>query len=253
MVNIGFPCWENKKYLEKILPSLRKFDDGLINKIIIVDQNSQDGSVEYVKSLQWDKIILVENSGNNGAWQGRNQVLDISWKEYTDYLVICDSDIEVRAEGWLKNMVKILDYNPGIGVVEGLVQVHDGSYGFAGTALCMCRMKMFREIGYFDPNFQLGGDRDFWCRIENYHWGTAFCPEMDVFHKCGGTTTEVLGSQRDKIINENWVKLTKKYHPEFINKTYEVLCRKRSEANKKMAQERSVRATITKGAVVQKG
>jgi GT2 family glycosyltransferase len=253
MINIGFPCFKNKKYIEAILPSMKKFDDGLIGKVIVVDQGSNDGTVEFIKAFNWDKVILIENKENKGCWEGRNRALEKAWEIGGEYLIVCDSDIEIRAAGWLKNMKEVLDKDARVGVVEGLVQVHDGSWGFAGTALCMVRMKMMREIGYFDPSFKLGGDRDFWCRIEMHHWDTAFCSGTDVFHKCGGTTTDVFGTERDRIIKENYDRLFKKYNPDFVRNTYGALCEKRSAANKMMAKEKGVKVTIVRGAVVQRG
>jgi GT2 family glycosyltransferase len=251
-IDIGFPCWQNRKYIETLLTSIKKFDE-CIHKIIVVDQGSIDGTKEYIEGLGWKNLEYIRNESNTGAWRGRNRVLDKAWEDDCEHLVVCDSDVEIRGSGWLSSMKKVMDMNPLVGVVEGLVQTRDKTFGFAGTAFCLCRMRMIREIGYFDPNFQLGGDRDFWSRIENYHWETAFCADMDVFHNYGGTTTEVLGSKRDAIIAENYKRLTNKYTSDFLNRTYGKLCQRRSEANKIVFHSTGKKITVVKGGVVQKG
>lgn len=63
----------------------------LINKIIVVDDGSNDGTIEKIKDLDVDIIVLDKNHGKGHAIKVAIQNLDF------DYLVLVDGDLGVSA------------------------------------------------------------------------------------------------------------------------------------------------------------
>lgn len=56
--------WNGKKFLKNCLDSLRKVTYSHL-EIIVVDNNSTDGSQEFVKA-NYQKVIFIENKENYG-------------------------------------------------------------------------------------------------------------------------------------------------------------------------------------------
>lgn len=83
------------------LRSIRKFTDEPY-EIIVVDNDSADSSLEYLRSLKW--IKLIERPGQvckSGSW-AHGTALDIGLKNTSsDFFVAMHSDTIVRKKGWL--------------------------------------------------------------------------------------------------------------------------------------------------------
>lgn len=83
-------------------------------QIIVVDNNSQDGSVELVKN-SFPEVILIENKENLGFARANNQAI----KEFADqpYIWLLNSDTEVGS----KTLKQLYDYAESNQMVGGLV------------------------------------------------------------------------------------------------------------------------------------
>lgn len=83
------------------LRSIRKFTH-YPHRIIVVDNDSKDESVEYLRSLDW--IDLIErkgcDDGNGGTAHGR--AIDAAFEQCdSEYFVSMHSDTFVQRDGWL--------------------------------------------------------------------------------------------------------------------------------------------------------
>lgn len=95
-------CTNEKKFLHPALASLRVALKGIFSEIIVVDNNSSDGSRELIKK-EFPEVILIENPKNRGAAYARNCGIQ---KAQGEYLLFLDCDTEV-----LDNAIqKLLDY-----------------------------------------------------------------------------------------------------------------------------------------------
>jgi GT2 family glycosyltransferase len=133
--------------------------------LVVVDNGSKDGSVEYLKELQQSKnIILVLNNENKGIAVGRNQALFEADKLNTDIYCTVDNDIE-PPKLWLKECVELLQDNPGY--IFG-VNYEDTTYpivtvkgkqfqlkkeGNLGTATFCFSKKIHKLLGFFNTEF----------------------------------------------------------------------------------------------------
>ncbi|MEQ8223325.1 MAG: glycosyltransferase, partial [Candidatus Eremiobacterota bacterium] len=83
-------------------------------EIIIVDNGSTDGTVEYLKEYikTCDNVMVIANSVNRGFSAGNNQGISIAKGEY---ILLLNNDTVVT-EGWLKNMLSVLQIEPMVGI-----------------------------------------------------------------------------------------------------------------------------------------
>ena len=68
-------------YLEQCLDSVRKSAQGLDVEIIVVDNNSSDGSVEYLRQ-RFPEATFIENQVNSGFAKANNQGIRMATGRY---------------------------------------------------------------------------------------------------------------------------------------------------------------------------
>jgi len=73
--------WNNKKLLKNCLTSIYNTQNYHNYETIIVDNNSNDGSVDLVKK-EFPKVKLIENDKNLGFAKANNQAIRISKAKY---------------------------------------------------------------------------------------------------------------------------------------------------------------------------
>lgn len=89
------------KYTKKFIESLYKYTHDF--ELIIVDNGSTDGTIEYLKGLQNIKLIL--NKENLGFSKGNNQGLEIAKGEYIGFL---NNDI-LLSPNWFEEIEKVFE------------------------------------------------------------------------------------------------------------------------------------------------
>jgi len=103
------------KFIEQCLKSVLNTDYTSF-EVILVDNASQDGSIELAKKLFEDnpKLRIIENRNNLGFAQGNN----IGAKHAKgDILVFLNIDTEVEPN-WLHELVNVMNPNPTIGAAQ---------------------------------------------------------------------------------------------------------------------------------------
>lgn len=93
-------------------------------EIIVVDNNSNDGSVEYLESLNVDFTLkIIKNNENFSFSKANNQGVEASSGEY---VLLMNNDVE-PTYGWLNEMMGIYLYNDNVGAV-GAKLIHPYYY-----------------------------------------------------------------------------------------------------------------------------
>ncbi len=158
-------------------------------EIIVVDNASTDGSVESIKKLFGPShyIEIVENRENLGHAEGCNIGARVAKGRY---LVFLDSDTQIRAEDWLRELIRTIENDESIGLAQAkIVLAKDkhrldyvcttidalgtwaATYGLkedeveenfeilaASSGCCIIRRKVFNEVGGFDPDYFIYDD-----------------------------------------------------------------------------------------------
>ncbi len=109
--------------ITKLQASLSK--GSLIAEIIIVDNNSKDGSAESLKALSnGNEIKTILNTENTGFGKANNQGLARAEGRYVLYL---NSDVLIPEEPFFDELVKQMDDNPSQGVLTVRVNLSSGA------------------------------------------------------------------------------------------------------------------------------
>jgi GT2 family glycosyltransferase/lipopolysaccharide/colanic/teichoic acid biosynthesis glycosyltransferase len=112
-----------KEYIANLLSSLKKASHSFILEIFVVDNDSDDGSVSYLKE-RFPEVRYIENSKNIGFGRANNQVIAKARGEYT---LIINPDTLV-SEDTLKCLVNHMEENPGCGAAGCKILNPDGTF-----------------------------------------------------------------------------------------------------------------------------
>lgn len=226
LVSIIILNLNGKKFLEGCLSSL-KVQSYPNFEVIIVDNGSTDGSVQFVRE-NFPDTIIIENKENLGFAMANNQGIKIAKGKY---IALLNNDTVVD-RNWLKNLVtvaesspekigmwagKILSIeNPGIiDSVGGLVISNDGIAKGRGrleedigqydreeevlipsACAALYRKEIFDEVGLFDEDFfAYCEDTDLGLRARLAGWKTISVPKAIVYHHYSGTTGRYASSK----------------------------------------------------------
>lgn len=115
-----------KEFLTNLLHSLRTAVKNITHEIIIVDNASEDGSIEIIKS-KFPDVKLIENKKNVGFGSANNQALKIAEGKY---FLLINPDTIVK-EDTLEKMIELMDADPSIGAAGCKVLNPDGTLQLA--------------------------------------------------------------------------------------------------------------------------
>ncbi|MBU0975718.1 MAG: glycosyltransferase family 2 protein [Patescibacteria group bacterium] len=106
-VSIIIPNWNGKHFLKQNMSSVLN-QDYPVYSIFLVDNNSNDGSRDYIRMIQKKhptKISVIENKTNLGFTGSNNiAVEEIITNEKSKYIVFLNNDVKVEKE-WLSNLI----------------------------------------------------------------------------------------------------------------------------------------------------
>lgn len=130
-VSIVIPVFNKVQYTQACLESIaRHSGDAIPFEVIIVDNASSDGTLEYLHSVGGD-LLVWRNEENLGFARATNQGAMLARGEY---LVFLNNDTEVQA-GWLQALIAELDDHPDTGAAGARLLYPDGSIQHAGVAI----------------------------------------------------------------------------------------------------------------------
>lgn len=186
-------------------------------KILVVDNGSTDGSVEWLKDHEIPSIFLPENTGFDGAVNVGIKAAD------TPYVILLNNDTKVdsgyvealeraisRSEKIFSVSSKMIQmYHPELmddagdmysvlgwayqrGVGRSIEKYDKARRVFAACAgAAIYRKDVFDEIGLFDENhFAYLEDIDIGYRAKLYGYDNIYCPDAIVYHVGSGTSAE---------------------------------------------------------------
>lgn len=113
VVSIVIVNFNGKNWLSACLPTIYTQSYEHI-EVIVVDNNSQDGSVEYVKE-NFPEIQVLCNSSNVGFAEGNNQGVAIA---KGDFFFLLNSDTQLNDLYLVEKSIHFLQMHPKIGVLQ---------------------------------------------------------------------------------------------------------------------------------------
>lgn len=143
-VSIVIISWKMKELLEKMLESLVNFTTNLNFELIIIDNNSQDGTAEMIEQ-NYPDAVLMKNQENRGVAPARNQGLKIAKGKY---ILILDADMEL-VENSVYKMFNFMENNPDVGLCGSKLIDTDHNLQFTCKRFPTFFSLLFRRLDSF--------------------------------------------------------------------------------------------------------
>lgn len=185
--------------------------------VILVDNGSTDGSLDYVKR-NFPKVKVLPLEKNTGFAYATNKGIA---QTSSPYIALLNNDIELEAS-WLQHMIDTIKGDPQTGATackmlnffdrdiidaagdvltravsaeaRGHGEKDSGQYDMAGYVFGPCagaaayRRDVFDQIGLFDERFfAFYEDIDLDFRMQSGGWKVMYVPAAVCFHKRGAT------------------------------------------------------------------
>ncbi len=144
-ISIVIISWKMKELLQSCLNSISKFTSGVKLEIIVIDNNSLDGTLEMIQK-EHPEIILIKNKINRGVAPARNQGIAISKGKY---VLILDADVELIENSILK-LYDFMESNPDCGIVGSKLVSTERQLQFSCKRFPNLLSFIFRRLEQFD-------------------------------------------------------------------------------------------------------
>jgi len=210
-------------------------------EIFMVDNGSNDGSLEFVKE-KYPQIEVVQNDVNNYA---RANNLGIKASE-GKYVALINNDAKVDSN-WLIELIKLITKDNSIGAVGSKILFMDGRIQSVGheehsafywvdrgcyeedrgqynqvaevSSICGCsvlyRKKCLEDAGFLDEDFNMYmEDVDMSIRCREKGWRLVYVPTSLIYHMHHGTVqndSALFHSERNRLM------LLAKHYPKELN------------------------------------
>lgn len=217
--------WNGLELLKKLLPIASCYTSGPEVDLIVADNGSTDGSIEWV-STHHPEVKIMAFDKNYGFSEGYNRALRLTQYPFT---VLLNSDVEVT-EGWWQPMLRYMQENPEVGAAQPKImsyhnremfeyagaaggyldrlgypycrgrlfdrieedhgQYDDGpaDVAWASGAALMVRTSLYLRLGGLDPKFFAHMEEiDFCCRLHAAGYRVCALPYSKVYHMGGAS------------------------------------------------------------------
>ncbi len=242
IVSVVIVNWNGKHLLGECLDSLMA-QNAIGVEIILVDNGSRDGSVEFVRD-RYASVRVVSLPENLGFAGGNNAGITVAGGKY---IALLNNDTKADP-GWLANLMKeaeasphstgmwaskilsydrpkvidnvgLLLYPDGLGRGKARLEIDEGQHDSPGEAFfpsgCagLYRKAMLDEIGLFDEEFfAYADDVDIGLRARLAGWECRYVPTAKVYHKYS-SSTEAYSPFKAFLVERNRIWILLKYYP----------------------------------------
>lgn len=232
--------WNIKDALKDCLESIRKNVSDIAYEVIIVDNNSSDGSVDMIEK-EYPEVTLIKNRQNLGYGRANNQGI---MKAKGKYVLILNPDTIVLPET-AEKMYRFLEENPEVGACGPSILdinyqpshpvIYDptiwelfGKDTFLRKffpKLCsplypqpkkrreverlsgccfLSRKEALRTVGLFDERIFLFYDEaDLFFRLRRKGWPVYYLPELSIVHLHGKSVSLFSPFQKESFIRKS--------------------------------------------------
>ena len=194
-ISICIPVFNGENFIKDCLNSIilqtyKNFE------VIIVDNNSNDKTLQIVKSFNDSRIKIYSNEKNIGAINNFTKCIELATGEY--FVMIPHDDI--MHQNFINETSDILNKNENVGIVYAGVDyidknkniikkainyntdmhfkkhetINDIVKNFMPIQLPMVRTSILKQIGKFDEEYSLFSDVNLWLKIMYLDWDVYF-------------------------------------------------------------------------------
>ena len=243
-VSVITPNYNGEKFLEDYFSSLNR-DSECIGEVIIVDNGSDDSSIEFIENNSFEfPVVLIRNNENRGFAKAVNQGI---LKAKYDYVFLLNNDTEIE-KGSIRPMLELFEedifsiqakmlkaddrnliddagdeYNL-LGWTKKLGENQPSdSYGEVLEIFSSCagaavyRKDLLIELGLFDGEyFAYMEDVDLALRSQIRNYRSLMCPEAAVYHIGSATSGSRYNEFKVRIAARNNVWTIYKNFPTYL-------------------------------------
>ncbi|MHB1682086.1 MAG: glycosyltransferase family 2 protein [Bacilli bacterium] len=237
VIDIVVVSYNTRDILLACLNSLRIYtpED---HRIIVVDNGSQDATVQAVRTLAWENLSIIANNDNYGYAKACNQGIAAG---DSPFIILLNSDIIVT-QGWLAPLLQCMQQDSRTAVVgpklvdqrgritgAGIVgtnanhwprgymeQDQPGKFDQEEDCISVCgaayliRRALISELGLFDENYFFyfeETDYSFQARSKGYR--VVYCPHSRIYHLSGQSNGDhrqlrALFEQSERYFRSKW-------------------------------------------------
>jgi glycosyltransferase involved in cell wall biosynthesis len=113
LVSILIPNYKTPELTKLCMRLLRKYTDPSLAKIIVIDNDSQDESLSYLKQLAWIHLIERPRILNEPPVMSHARALDLGLTQVdTPYVLSIHTDTLVKHPQWLNFLISRIEKNP---------------------------------------------------------------------------------------------------------------------------------------------
>jgi GT2 family glycosyltransferase len=202
------------QWYDRCFNSLQKSDVPV--QIIVIDNASSDGTVEYIKT-NYQEIILIESKENLGFAKANNIGLRYALDHGANYVFLLNQDAWLVQNNCIEELIKQSQLHPEFGILSPLqlygsgnriaqdTQAHylyksnnpndfvsDLYFGrlkdiyetnYVSAASWLLPIEIVKSIGGFDPLFyHYGEDDNYIQRLHYFGWKIGICPKINICH-----------------------------------------------------------------------
>lgn len=224
LVSIIILNFNGMNHLKTCLDSILRTDYPNF-EVIVVDNGSNDGSVEFIEE-KYPEVRIIKLERNMGAPYG--YMVGV-WNANGKYVAILNNDIEVPPN-WLTPLVKTLEKLPWVAAADpkfrsfyyrdmfedsgaagkwidyfgnnctrGTNEIDRGQYdvpAYVMGVLTFFRKEVLLKVGGFDPLFIFGyDDIDLGWRLYLAGYKIVYMPKSTIYHKSGGTVKDKMSNK----------------------------------------------------------
>ena len=203
--------YKGKQWYDRCFTSLR--NSTLPVQTIVVDNASNDGTVEYIKE-NYPEIILIESKENLGFGKGNNLALKYAYEHGCDYVFLLNQDAWLDGDDTLEKLVEVAQQHPDYGILSPMqmaanrkrlnimldhysnrcpIKLFSDLYcgelkeiyttNYVNAASWLLPRKTLSTLGGFDPLiYHYGEDDDYLNRAQYHGIKIGVCPSMRVIH-----------------------------------------------------------------------
>jgi len=115
-VTILIPNYKTVQLTKLCLRLIRKHTDLALAKVLVIDNDSGDDSLDYLRTLSWIQLIERKSIPGESPPLSHSRALDLALKEVTTpYVLSIHTDTLVRNRSWLPFLLNEIKKDPAIG------------------------------------------------------------------------------------------------------------------------------------------
>ncbi|MBX3709308.1 MAG: glycosyltransferase family 2 protein [Gammaproteobacteria bacterium] len=114
-VTILIPNYRTLELTKLCLRLIRKYTNLKLASVMVIDNDSQDASLDYLRGVSWVKLIERKAIPHEGAISSHSRALDLGLEQViTPYVLSMHTDTLVKHPQWLEFLISQIEKNPNI-------------------------------------------------------------------------------------------------------------------------------------------